>query len=167
MNKPVVLLPFIFVYRALLFIVKLPFKIILYNFYAIIYICYGVYRALRYILYGFAFPFVVLYRLLSQAKIFKHKAQSNHIDEDNLTINLTDQRIGEIINNDTRIVDTTETNDTLEEAKYKAIAHRKELAAIEEEKRKKRELAKIQKYALERAERRKASLKTREKGSSS
>lgn len=149
MNKPVVLLPFIFVYRALLFIVKLPFKIILYNFYAIIYICYGVYRALRYILYGFAFPFVVLYRLLSQAKIFKHKVQSNPIDEDNLTISLTDQRIGEIINNDSRIVDTTETNDALEEAKYKAIARRKELAAIEEEKRKKRELAKIQKYALE------------------
>ena len=149
MNKPVLLIPFIFVYRVLSYIIKLPFKIILYNFYTIIYICYGVYRGLRYILYGFAFPFVILYRFLSQLKPSKKNATHAVEIENDIDINLADKRIGEIIINDDKIVDKINTDAALEEAKYKAIARRKELAAMEEEKRKKRELAKIQKYALE------------------
>lgn len=149
MNKPFYLLPFIFVYKALMFIVKLPFKILLYNFYAIIYLSYIVYKLLKYIVYGFSFPFVVLYRLLLQLKLPKKKAKEKIEEENNFDVELSNKRIGEMIGEDDKIVVNTNYNADLEDAKNKAIARRKELAAIEEEKRQKREMAKLQKYALE------------------
>lgn len=147
MNKPVYLLPFIFVYRTLAFIVKLPFKIILYNIYAFILICYLLYKFVRYVGLGFSFPIVVLYRLLKEIKISNKKTKNE--EHKNVNINISDKRMSEMIKNDEKIVEDVIKDATVEEAKAKAIARRKELAAIEEEKRKKREIEKIEKYALE------------------
>ena len=150
MNKPVYLLPFIFVYRVLAFIIKLPFKIVLYNLYAFILICFITYKFVRYVGLGFSFPFVVIYRLLKQIKIpQKEKRDVDSIDEIETSVSLMDKRISEMIKSDEKIVDDKIKDASIEEAKSKAIARRKELAAIEEENRKKREIAKLEKYALE------------------
>ena len=150
MNKPVYLLPFIFVYRVLAFIIKLPFKIVLYNLYAFILICFITYKFVRYVGLGFSFPFVVIYRLLKQIKIpQKEKKDVDSIDEVETSVSLMDKRISEMIKSDEKIVDDKIKDASIEEAKSKAIARRKELAAIEEENRKKREIAKLEKYALE------------------
>lgn len=150
MNKPVYLLPFIFVYRVLAFIIKLPFKIVLYNLYAFILICFITYKFVRYVGLGFSFPFVVIYRLLKQIKIpQKEKKDVDSIDEIETSVSLMDKRISEMIKSDEKIVDDKIKDASIEEAKSKAIARRKELAAIEEENRKKREIAKLEKYALE------------------
>ncbi len=147
MNKPVYLLPFIFVYRILAFIVKLPFKIVLYNIYAFILICYLLYKFVRYVGLGFSFPIVVLYRLLKEMKISGKKVKTE--GQKSVNIDISDKRMSEMIKNDEKIVEDVIKDATVEEAKAKAIARRKELAAIEEEKRKKREIEKIEKYALE------------------
>lgn len=147
MNKPVYLLPFIYVYRALAFIIKLSFKIILYNVYALILISYLVYKFLRYVIFGFSFPIVVLYRLLTRNK--RNKSIESFTSNDEINFDISNKRISEVINKEQVIIENTIKDESIEAAKQLAIARRKELAAIEEEKRKKREMAKIEKYALE------------------
>lgn len=148
-NKPIYLWPFIFVYRILALIIKLPFKIVLYNLYALILLCYLVYKFLRYVLFGFSFPFVVLYRMLIQIKLPDKKKNQSSINHGETNFDISDMRISEMIKSDDKVVDNIIQDKNIEAARNKAIARRKELAAIEEEKRKKREIEKIEKYALE------------------
>ena len=153
-NKPKYLWPCIIIYRALAFSIKLPLKIILYNFYAFILICYLVYKFVRYVAFGFSFPFVVFYRLIKQNIENKSKKDviEEIVDEDfDIDNSLLNKRMAEVIqSNDSIKIETIENKEiSVDDVRNKAIERRKELAAIEDEKRKKRQMAKIEKHALE------------------